>query len=108
MRDLMKRCPGEIRLHTARRAGEVLAGAIVYVVGAAWHSQYLAASQEGRSLGALDAVIGFGIDAARGAGAATYALGTSSEDGGRRLNDGLYFYKSSFGGGSVAHEFYRL
>jgi hypothetical protein len=106
MADLMRRCPDEIALHVARRDCAVVAGAIVYVAGAAWHTQYLAASPEGRSCGALDAVIAYGVDAARAAGARWYDFGISNEDRGRSLNEGLFFYKSSFGGGSVVHEFY--
>jgi hypothetical protein len=108
MQDLMVRCPGEIRVHVARQAGEVVAGSVVYVAGAAWHSQYLASSDIGRRVGALDAVVSFGIEQARVSGARWYDFGISNEDRGRVLNEGLYFYKSSFGGGSVVHEQYQL
>lgn len=108
MRDLVGRCPGEILLHVARRDGDVVAGALVYVAGAAWHSQYVATNAAGREVGALDAVVAFGVERARAAGARWYDFGISNEDRGRTLNDGLYFYKSSFGGGSVVHEQYEL
>jgi hypothetical protein len=106
MRDLLERCPQEIRVHVARLQDRVIAGSVVYRVGAAWHSQYLASSPEGRELGALDAVVSFGIEAARSAGARWYDFGISNVKG--LLNEGLYFYKSSFGGGSVAQEHYEL
>jgi hypothetical protein len=108
MRDLMARCPGEIAVHVARLDGAVVAGAVVYVAGAAWHSQYLASNDAGRAVGALDGVIAYGIERARAAGARWYDFGISNEDRGRTLNTGLYFYKTSFGGGSVAFEQYEL
>jgi hypothetical protein len=106
MRDLLARCPQEILVHVARQQDRVIAGAVVYRVGAAWHSQYLASSPEGRESGALDAVVSFGIEAARNDGARWYDFGISNVKG--ALNEGLYFYKSSFGGGSVAQEHYEL
>jgi hypothetical protein len=108
MRELMTRCPGDIRVHVARQDGAVVAGSVIYVAGTAWHSQYLAASAAGRAVGALDAVIAFGVEAARTAGARWYDFGISNVDNGRTLNEGLYFHKASFGGGSVVHEFYEL
>jgi hypothetical protein len=106
--ELLERCPGEIAVHVARRDSAVVAGAVVYVAGAAWHTQYLTSGAAGREVGALDAVVAYGIDAAREAGARWYDFGISNEDAGRTLNEGLYFYKSSFGGGSVVHEQYEL
>jgi GNAT superfamily N-acetyltransferase len=108
MRDLMRRCPGEIALYVARRSGEVVAGSMVYVAGAAWHSQYLASGPAGREVGALDAVVAHVVEEARASGAKAFDFGISNEDRGRTLNEGLYFYKSSFGGGSVVHEQYAL
>lgn len=108
MRDLLARCPGEIELHVATRDGDVLAGVVVYVTERVWHAQYIASTPEGRDAGSLDAVFAYGFDRARDAGARAYSFGISNEDGGRTLNEGLYRYKASFGGGSVVHEQYEL
>lgn len=108
MRDLMARFPDAIELHVAVLDGALVAGVVVYVTERAWHSQYIASNAAGRDAGALDAIFAFGFERARAAGARAYDFGISNEDRGRTLNDGLYRYKSSFGGGSVVHEQYEL
>jgi hypothetical protein len=65
----------------------------------------MAASQEGRKLGALDLIIDQLISDARDAGVPWVSFGTSTTDEGRELNDGLLWQKESFGGRSIAHDF---
>ena len=48
------------------------------------------------------------IRSAIGSGRRWFDFGTSNERQGRFLNEGLYEFKSNFGGGGVAHEFYTL
>ena len=57
---------------------------------------------------ALDAIFEAAIQKAILAEARYFDFGTSNEDGGKVLNSGLYQFKSEFGGGGVAHEFYQL
>jgi lipid II:glycine glycyltransferase (peptidoglycan interpeptide bridge formation enzyme) len=48
------------------------------------------------------------IQAARAEGKQWYDFGISNENHGVVLNDGLYRFKSEFGGGGAVHEFYEL
>jgi hypothetical protein len=107
LRLLMKRFPDRIALRSIERDGEMLAGVLVYRYGAAWHTQYMAASEEGRKLGALDLVIASLIEEARKAGADWLSFGTSTTDQGMELNRGLLWQKESFGGRSITHDFMR-
>lgn len=107
LRLLMGRFPDRIALKAAMLDGETLAGALTYRYPTAWHTQYLAASAEGRKCGALDLVIATLIDEAREAGAQWFSFGTSSADEGRTLNQGLLWQKESFGGRAVTHDFLR-
>lgn len=101
---LMAAFPDNILLRTVEHEGTTIAGALVYCYPTAWHTQYLASSPEGRSLGALDLVIASLIDDATAAGAKWFSFGTSTTDAGRSLNSGLLWQKESFGARSVTHD----
>lgn len=105
---LQERFPREIQVRCALMGGVVEAGVIFFNTTRVWHAQYIAASEVGYELSALDAVFDAAIIEAQQTGARYFDFGTSNEDGGKVLNDGLYRFKSEFGGGGVAHEFYEL
>jgi hypothetical protein len=104
---LAKRFPDEIFLRSVEREGHMLAGVVVYRYPTAWHTQYMAVSDEGRALGALDLAIAGLIDEATKSGADWLSFGTSTTDQGRHLNEGLLWQKESFGARSVVHDFMR-
>ncbi len=89
----------QIALHVARRGSELLAGVLSYDYGGVLHTQYMAASPEGRETGALDAVIAHLIETAEGQ-KRWFSFGASTLDGGRELNAGLAAQKEMFGGRS--------
>jgi len=104
---LRDRFPDNIRLHTARRHGDLLAGVVTYETDRVAHAQYIAASPAGREVGVLDLVFDRLLnDPARGQ--AYFDFGGSHEDGGRSINAGLIDQKEGFGARSVAHDHYRI
>ena len=105
---LVKRFPENIQVRTATIDGVVEAGVVSFSSTNVWHAQYIASSEIGYAVSALDAVFESEIDAARNSGARYCDFGTSNEQGGLVLNDGLYRFKSEFGGGGMAHEYYEL
>jgi len=105
---LMGRFPGQIFIRCALMAGRVEAGIILFNGPSAWHLQYVGASESAYEVSALDAVFDAAITEAQLAGARYFDFGISNEEDGRVLNDGLYRFKSGFGGGGVAHEFYEI
>ena len=70
--------------------------------------QYIASSEVGYTLCALDAIMENCINKAVEHGAKYFDFGASNENEGRRLNEGLYQFKCEFGGGGVAYEAYEL
>ena len=106
--ELARRFPDRIRFVAARRGDAVLAGAVLFDTGGVVHAQYIAAGEEGMAVSALDLVFDHEITRARASGARWFDFGTSNEDQGRVLNEGLHRFKSEFGAGGVAHEFYEL
>ncbi len=75
---------------------EILAGAVTYQFDRVLHVQYLANSDRGRAVCALDAVIANLIEQAA-AHNQWFSLGVSTEQEGRVLNEGLSWQKESFG-----------
>lgn len=100
--------PDEIRCVCGTKDGRVIAGVVLFETSSVSHAQYIASSEAGQDMAALDLVFDFCIRSAAERGKTWFDFGTSNEDGGRFLNGGLYEFKSSFGGGGVAHEFYTL
>ena len=102
---LHSRFPANILVRGAVFDGRLLAGTLVFNYGHVWHTQYLASSHEGRTLGALDLVIAETMNKARGAGATLVSFGASTENGGQNLNQGLLWQKESYGARALVHDF---
>ena len=104
---LHSRFPDNIRLFTAEYDGEVVAGAVIYYTDTVAHSQYTGSTETGRRLRSLpllyDHIIGN-----LPAGVRYFDFGTSNEDGGRVLNEGLIRQKASFGARAVAYTSYLI
>ena len=105
---LRERFPSRILTRTALIEGHVQAGVVFFNCDRVWHAQYIASSEEGQRACALDALFEAAILEARECGARFFDFGISNEQQGRALNDGLYRFKSEFGGGGVVHEFFEL
>jgi hypothetical protein len=104
---LRDRFPLNIRLHTARREGELLAGVVTYDSERAGHAQYIAASSAGRAVGALDLIFDYLLhDLSHDQ--QFFDFGGSHEDGGRAINVGLIEQKEGFGARAVTHDHYWI
>lgn len=98
----------EIECVAASLNDTVEAGVILFVTSRVMHAQYIASSGIGYDACALDAVFEACIEQAKARGLRYFDFGISNEQEGRFLNEGLYQFKSEFGGGGVPHEFYEL
>jgi hypothetical protein len=104
---LRDRFPGNIKLYEAISGGELLAGVVIYDYGKTVHTQYMANSTDGRKIGALDFVNSFLINEVF-KDRQYYSLGTSMEQKGGLLNEGLIQQKEMMGGRSVVYDFYKM
>jgi hypothetical protein len=100
--------PEAIRVVVGLVEGKVEAGLILFITPRVWHAQYIASSERGYDCSALDAIFDLSLQHAVAAGARYFDFGTSNECEGHTLNDGLYRFKSEFGGGGSAYETYEL
>jgi Acetyltransferase (GNAT) domain len=105
--ELRSRFPDEITPVVAVHRGNVVAGTVLFKMPRVWHTQYLATSDEGMAVSALDVVIEHCIEKAVAAGTRYFDFGISPGAGRRGLNAGLYRFKAEFGGGGVVYEQYE-
>lgn len=103
---LASRFPENIKLFGAFYEGNMIAGTIIYETSQVVHTQYLAASDEGKKNGALDLVIDYLINEYY-SDKKYFDFGISTEKNGTYLNEGLINQKEMFGGRAVIYDFYE-
>lgn len=103
---LKNRFPENIRLFGGFKAEQLLAGVIMYDFDDVVHTQYMASSDEGREVGALDFVLANLIEITF-AERKYFSFGISTEQDGKYLNEGLIFQKEGFGARGIVHDFYE-
>ena len=94
---LYTRFPKNIHLYGAFKEDKMISGAVLFEYERAVHTQYLASNDVGRELGGLDLVIATIIQDYQDT-KDWLDFGTSNEDHGRYLNEGLIAQKEGFGG----------
>ncbi|HEY7330703.1 MAG TPA: GNAT family N-acetyltransferase [Gemmataceae bacterium] len=104
---LHRRFPDNIKLFGAYLDEQLLAGVLVYENAPVAHAQYISASEEGKRLGALDALFAWLITEVYNE-KPRFDFGISTEDNGRLLNEGLIDQKEGFGARGVVHDHYQL
>ena len=104
---LHSRFPNNIKLYVATHNGEVVAGTVMFFTHTVAHAQYIAASPLGKELKALPLVFDHIINHECG-DCHWFDFGTSNEDGGMYLNEGLITQKCGMGGRGIAYNIYEL
>ncbi len=104
---LHSRFPDNIRLFTAEHDGEIVAGTVIYFTRTTAHAQYIASTPRGRELKALPLLFEYIMKQHCGA-VRYFDFGTSNEDAGRYLNEGLIRQKCGMGARGIAYTTYHL
>jgi hypothetical protein len=99
--------PNNIKLFIAKKNDVLLAGTVLFENSQIVHTQYLANSQEGRSIGALDFVLDTLINKVY-QDKKYFDFGTSNQNQGKDINFGLISQKEGFGARVVTHDFYEM
>lgn len=107
MEQLKAAFPDNIRLFVAVVDGAPVAGTLIYETRTVAHAQYIAASDYGRSIGALDGLF-YHLITDVFASKPYFDFGISTEQGGRYLNEGLVFQKEGFGARAVVYDTYTI
>lgn len=98
--------PKNIKLFLTKKEDKILAGGIIFDNPEITHLQYVANSNEGRQIGALDFLIDH-LMRETCKDKKYFDFGTSNEENGRVLNRGLIDQKERFGARAVANDRYE-
>lgn len=104
---LQSRFPDNIRLFGAFNGETLLAASWIFQFENVLHTQYLACSDEGRRVGALDFLISQIIESSS-SHIEKISFGISTENNGRTINEGLEFQKEGFGARNIVLDHYEL
>lgn len=94
---------GLLARHTS---GKMVGGLIIFRFNKSYHVQYSVTNSKGRALGAMSLLHHYMIEHLP-ADVHSYNFGKSTEENGNVLNHSLYYYKNSFGGGSMNYDVYE-
>lgn len=104
---LAGRFPKEIRLFEARLKGDICAGILMFDCGPTVHAQYISSTQEGRDIGAIDAIVSHLITETF-KDRDWFDFGISTVDQGRELNVGLSRQKEMYGARTTVYQQYLV
>lgn len=104
---LYDRMPDNIHLYAAIYEGEIIAGTVVYEYGQVIHTQYMAANDLARQIGALDLAVNTVIEEYKES-KKWLDFGISTENKGRVLNEGLISQKEGFGGRTNVYTTWKI
>lgn len=104
---LKDRLPENIHLFAAMKDGKMIAGTVVYEYDTVVHTQYMAADDEARTIGALDLAVATVIEKYKNT-KKWLDFGISTEHGKIYLNEGLCSQKEGFGGRTGVYEIWEL
>jgi hypothetical protein len=99
--------PDNIKLFCSYKDEQILAGIVIYEYNSLVHAQYIASSEEGKKLSALDLIFNFLITE-KYKYKRYFDFGISTEENGRYLNEGLITQKEEFGGRAIVHQFFEM
>lgn len=105
---LKEKFPNEIQLYAVIDSNnEMLGGCLVFETETVIHAQYTAATEVGRSIGAIDLVIDHIIKTAD-IDKTYFDYGTSTENNGLYLNENLIYQKEGFGARGTVYDIYTI
>ena len=106
--DLLKeRFPKNIKLLCAFYKDKIVAGTVLFIYENAVHTQYMAANEIAREIGALDLTIATVIETFKES-KKWLDFGISTEDDGHYLNEGLISQKEGFGGRTNIYQTWKI
>lgn len=107
MKVLKSLFPTNIRQFNVYHNDKIVAGTTVFESETVAHCQYISKYEKDKNLGSLDFLYHFLITEAF-AEKRFFDFGISNESQGKKLNEGLSYWKESFGGSTIIHDFYEV
>ncbi|SFZ92702.1 hypothetical protein SAMN05428642_102901 [Flaviramulus basaltis] len=103
---LREKFPNNILQYNVYYGDELLAGCTVFETDNVIHLQYIATKKE-KNIGALDYLI-YQLLTITYKDKDYFDFGTSMENEGKKINEGLLNWKQSFGASTLIHDFYKI
>ncbi len=107
MAKLQQSFPKNIRQFNVYHEGNIVAGTTVFVTDKVAHSQYISGNAQKNELGSLD-FLHYYLLTEVFADKTYFDFGTSHEDNGQKINEGLLYWKESFGAKTTVQDFYEV
>lgn len=107
MERLKRSFPEHIRLFVAKSGDEVIAGTLIYETEQTAHTQYIASTELGRSVRALDGLLKYLIEEVF-QDKRYFDFGTSMEPGSNHICEGLFTQKGEFGARTIVYDTYCI
>ena len=105
--DLASKFPINIVQFNVYKDNEIVGGATIFETEAVAHVQYISANEDKQQLGTLDFLFEYLITE-RFRNKRYFDFGTSNENHGKNINEGLLYWKKCFGARSIVQSFYEV
>ncbi|MES2574139.1 MAG: GNAT family N-acetyltransferase [Bacteroidota bacterium] len=99
--------PEKIRQFNVYNNGVIVAGTTIFESTTVAHSQYISGKEDKNELGGLDFLF-YQLISETFKTKRFFDFGISNENRGRKLNEGLSYWKESFGANTIVHDFYEV
>lgn len=104
---LKDKFPHNIKHYIVLKNNVVVAGTVLFETDTVVHAQYISANEAKNELGSLDFLYHHLITKVYKT-KKFFDFGISNEDQGRKLNEGLQFWKEGFGARTIVQDFYEV
>jgi hypothetical protein len=99
--------PEKIRQFNVYQNNQIIAGTTIFESKLVAHSQYISGKEDKNELGGIDLLF-FKLISEVFKNKRFFDFGISNENQGKLLNEGLSYWKESFGASTIVHDFYEV
>ena len=99
--------PNNIKQFNVYHENRIVAGATIFETQQVAHCQYISGNDNKNTLGSLDALHDYLINTVY-SDKRYFDFGTSNENNGKNINEGLQFWKEGFGARIITQDFYKI
>lgn len=104
---LQQKFPDKIRHFNVYHEDKIVAGSTVFITDKVLHPQYISGNAQKNELGSLDFLYDYLItDVFRDKN--FFDFGPSHEEDGKKINEGILFWKESFGAKTTVQDYYEI
>lgn len=107
IRELKRSFPDQIRQFNIYLDGEIIAGTTLFITPNVVHCQYISSNDRGRKSGGLNFLFQHLVDVAFQE-YKYFDFGIVNYNEGKEINEGMLFWKESFGARTHVHKFYQI